>query len=252
MKKTFVSFALLIPILALFFAASNSVGMDQIIQEYPELTDFFNSPEFKEQISGCEVVARYKNPEKSRHIASFNIEINAIDKLEVQKKIVLNTYYINKNLLNAEEFKFIFCHELGHIHDKNLIKGLVTLSLASLGFTGVIGGAAYFTIRSLLDKEWAVSFKRISIGCGLYLVGYLLFMKFFRDGELFADEYSLTITKNKDAAISALQKRKIFNESVTCKFNFIQYLRSLFESHPCESDRIANIEQKSKILKLVD
>lgn len=243
MKKKFLHHILSISILTLLFIATNSFGMDQIILEYPELTDFFDSAEFKKQIAHCKVVTQYSDPTKNDHIASFAIEIGIEEKFEPQRKIVLNSYYINKDLLNAEEFKFVFCHELGHIHDKNLTKKTI---LSLVGLTGIMSGATYLIIKSLLAKEWALLFKKISIGGGFYLLAHLLFMKFARDDELYADEYSLKLTKNKDAAISAFHKRQSFIKSVSYKFNIIKYLRSLFEDHPCESDRIVNIEKKSK------
>ncbi len=223
MKKIFIEHILLIQMLTLLFATTHLSGMDQIILEYPELTNFIDSHEFKEQIAGCEIITIYKSPEQSNHVASFDIEINLAKKCEIRRKIVINTYYINKNLLNEEELKFILCHELGHLHDKNLIKSGIIYCMSLIA---IMSGTTYCTIKSLLEQEWGASFKPACIGCGLYLLAYLVSRKFARDNELIADEYALKLTKSKDAAISALQKRQFFNNHSSSKYKFINYLRS--------------------------
>lgn len=206
-------------------------GMDHITKEYPELTSFFESSEFKESITchKLEVGHLYNN-----EIAAFNIEIS---KYGIKEKIILNTHHINRNLITAEELKYIICHELGHLNDKKIKRYYKFLA----GFWLLDIGLGIWTLSSLWNKQWISFLKRISIQASFDLAYSLILMKLARNRETFADEYGLSITKNKAAAISALYKRKAINKHEPYRFTFLNKIRNLFADHPTEDARIAHI-----------
>lgn len=205
--------------------------MDQITKEYPELTSFFESSEFKESIAGHKIEVGHLH---NNEIASFNIEIS---KYGIKKIIILNSHYINRNLITAEELKYIICHELGHLNDKKMVRFYKLLA----GFCLLDLGLGVWTLSSLWNKQWISFLKRISIQASFDLAYSLILMKLARNGETFADEYGLNITKNKAAAISALLKRKSINKHKPYRFTFLNKVRNLFADHPTEDERIAHI-----------
>lgn len=216
-------------ILSLLFTF-NLFGMEQIIKEYPELSDFFNSQEFKKRISSDQIKVENLGPQKNHHIACMQV---SLDSNGFTKKLVFNEHYINKKLMTAEEFKFVFCHELGHWEDITPAKFTVALGLVALTF-----GLSISSIKSLFGKKYDLCLKQTAVDCAVYL----LFLKLLRDRESFADAYALKLTKNRDAGISVLNKRKSFVDTKVYKYEFLNKLRELFSDHPNEDNRIAYIK----------
>ena len=116
--------------LVFIFLSQNLYGIKTITEEYPELIEFFNSSEFKEQIRDCKIETTHQDPEKSNYIACMAI---CADSSGISKKLLFDSLYINKKLITAEEFKYMICHELGHLHDKKfIIKNILPLIVFSL------------------------------------------------------------------------------------------------------------------------
>lgn len=228
--------------LALFFLLNTPLllGLDQIIQEYPELSDFLHSAEFKILTLGVPITIDYSDPKGSNHIASYTVEINGSG--AVSKKIVFNSFYVNRDIASAEEFKFILCHELGHLNDKNLYKNL----LIPLGiYLFLNAGTLLLTAKDLTHKKWHSAIKNFGIGTTVSCLTYLLMLKLSRDREFFADEFAFNITKNKEAAESVLRKHKKWQ----ARSRWIpDFLKSVLNNHPDEDLRIENIRACSNCL----
>lgn len=228
--------------LALFFLLNTPLllGLNQIIQEYPELSDFLHSSEFKILTLGIPITIAYTDPKSSNLIASYSVEINGLG--AVSKKIVFNSFYVNRNIASAEEFKFILCHELGHLNDKNLYKNqLILLGIHLL----LNAGTLLLTANNLTHKKWLSAIKNFGVGATASCLTYLLILKLSRNREFFADEFAINITKNKEAAESALHKRKKWQ----AKSRWISdFLKNVLNDHPNEDLRIANIRACSGCL----
>ncbi len=220
----------------IFLSQSLLSSVDEILREYPELSNFFSSSEFKSRASKCPIKIVQGDPQK--RWASFDVEASLTN--GITQKIVLNSFYINRNRINAEEFKFMLCHELGHLNDKTLFKRIL---LPSIGFALFNLGLATSVIKSLAQKNWCLSFKKINMGFGLSFLGYLVLQKFSRVGETFADEYAIKITKNREAAASVLSKRKSLKKTTPFKFEFLNRLSGLLDDHPSEEVRIKSINK---------
>ncbi len=212
--------------------------METITREYPELTEFFNSSEFKKSLGDCKLKVEYQGSDENGHIALFEI---AIGTNGIQRALKINSYYINRNILTAQELKSLLCHELGHLNDKKL--ALKTAIFVS-GF--IVGSSALVVllINSLFKQRWKSLLQNGCIGAGLLTLYYLLMARLARNGEYFADEYSTRLTKDKKSIISLLEKRKqIYKKE--CNQTILQKLFAWFDDHPTEEERIAYIESLS-------
>lgn len=217
------------------FSCSSLFSVETICKEYPELQSFFNSEEYKKVApqDGIKILDTGKNGPRG---GSTRFELRGMTPFF---GIVFTKNLIDKNLLTAEEFKFILCHELGHINDPNLFKkniaGIVTLKAAE----GL----------SVVGAVWSLyKYRRLSpclcfAGAALLCAGELLVKKIARDGEYFADRYGRDMTGNQEAALSALRKRhKMVRKKDT---NLPDFLVRLLDDHPTEDERIQNLTQGS-------
>ncbi len=211
-------------------------GMDQVTKEYPELTDFFESSEFK-RIPQREIGIGdfYDN-------SVFAATLFEISNIAMTKRVLLNSHYIDRNLITAEELKYIICHELGHLNDKKIFSQLIPLSIG-LGVLDI--GLVLWTLNSVRKGEWNYLLKKIGISSCLRIAYSFVLAKEARNRETFADEYGINITKNKAAAFSILTKRKQTHENTKYRFNFLNKIKNLFADHPTEDARIAHINSLS-------
>ncbi len=228
MKKFFLSLFLCSPVFA---------SMDRLIDEYPELEELVTSQEFNQLLPNCPIKTAYCDPEKIPQMALYKIKASTVN--GVKSKIVLNSFYIDRELFDPEEFKYMLCHEVGHFNDPKLRRTMFAglgWGLWNLGFTA-------FVLKSLVQTKWRLALKQLGIGAGLSFLGYLMLMKLSRNREMFADEFALKMTKNKEAAESALLKRAALMKHEPYKWAFLNKIRSLLDDHPSESARIAHIRQ---------
>lgn len=213
------------------FLISRSYSVDQVVSQYPELQDFLTSNDFVAMSRGCPliVINQSKLPEASTQIG-FEIGSTGIIS---KNSLVLNSA-VDRNLLTAEELKFIICHELGHINDRNLIKRNLCPMLIDLAWRSEM---CYLIVKNLINKKWNVAFQNgLLMACGCLAIR-LIYSKLARESENIADRFAILKTKNLAAACNVLQLRKKWYNSSGSLFNL------LLASHPSEDQRIQNITQ---------
>lgn len=212
-----------------------------IQKEYPELIPFLASKEF-EALSKNFSIKVIKN-EKDL-IGATRIEFGSDG---IKRIIIFSDAVINRQKLSAEELKFIICHELGHVNDPRLWTTGILPKLLWVTAAGVTVGHGVY---GLVNRSPHILLKTCKMA-GLLLAGLAAVQHLARRGEYFADEFGLKMTDDLDAAISALEKRKLeYADQQTG--NYIKgLLRKLFADHPSEENRIERLKRmkEKKCLK---
>ncbi len=223
--------------LSLFFITHALLCHPDIEKEYPELIPFFASKDFKE-LSKNFTIEVINNEKKL--IGATRIEVSSDG---IKHIIVFSDAVINRQRLSAEELKFILCHELGHVNDPRLWATGILPGLALAAAAGVtVGHGAY----GLVNRSPYILLRTCKMA-GLLVAGLAAVQYLSRQGEYFADEFGLKVTGNLDAAIAALQERKLLENSDSDNENAINlfraFLRTLFADHPTEENRIENLKK---------
>lgn len=219
---------------ALLFSAP-IFGMNKITSEYPELMPFFASEEFQACSSGCEIVLHEEGLDHG--IAELRTEVTKKGMLNL---IRLNALCVDKKVFSAEEIKFIVCHEVGHLNDKGMLRRLVLSEVGVLASRiAVLSVVAYLCIQ----RKWDAAFKTSLTMPAFFCAGSFFRAKVYRDCEFFADEYAVKLTKNKDAALSALAKRCLLVPEKQSPLSFVKTIKRLFEDHPTVDARCAHIKK---------
>ncbi|MCF7899993.1 M48 family metalloprotease [Candidatus Babeliales bacterium] len=210
------------------FTFQSLFSIETICQEYPELHSFFDSQDYKSRApkNGIKIIDTGIDGPQG---ASTNIEFR---EKKMFFEIVISKNLIDKNILTAEELKFIICHELGHCNDADLLKKVVPITVALFACKVSV---CWYTVWNLL-KYKTLSAKHVALSGCVFMGCELLKNKLNRDGEYFADRYGFALTKNKEAAISMLNKRKKMSKK---KYSYLpKFLAQLLDDHPTEEDRI--------------
>jgi hypothetical protein len=213
----------------------HTCAIETLTKEYPELQTFLASAQFQDLLMDCELEVDVSNNSDLIAATQYMFDSNGL-----KKRLIFNSCHVNRAICDAEEFKFILCHELGHMHDKNLTRKIFPcmLGLPLGGLTTL-----FLTGKSLLKRNYGSSVKALMFGSATVTLGYLILMKLMRRGEFVADSYALQLTKNKDAAISILNKRKKEVKRRTPPYSLVQKWYDLCDDHPSEEDRIENIQR---------
>lgn len=210
-------------------------SVERIVAEYPSLRDFFTQPEVVSIFNNYPLELRDMSPQVKSHIAALEMEANLDNfSLILKKKIVFNSYYINKEIFSAQEFKFILCHELGHLNDPNLLSRSIG---AELAFGATVIGTSVLLIKSLIQLNMKLCLRSLKIGAAVVSSCCLARAYLHRKGEYCADEYALKMTKDHYAATAALTKRKQLVKSYR-NLPVIGTLLNLLDDHPSEENRI--------------
>jgi len=171
--------------------------------------------------------------------------------------IVFSRWIINT--LNKQEIEAVAGHELTHIMNKDTL-----LMVVIIVFVGIIWTLWEVVFRIGLRMKWekdSAQFKLwlILTWVALMIVWYLVFpiirLAVSRKREFLADAWSVELTKDKNAMISALQKisQDAVIESIekqTVATMCIQtpfekkwwFFRNFFSTHPSIEDRIKALE----------
>lgn len=218
------------------FLNSHTFCIEQITRTYPELHSFFKSEQFQNNIQNfsIEVTERDTHHKMATQILFTNKGIF--------RSLSMSSSLVNKDVVSAEEIKFMICHELGHINDPDLFLHaaipMVTWYAAS-GLGVLYLGFQYFQGSPQLVEK---SLKMVGASfLGLAGARYLA-----RKSEYFADNYGIGLTKNKEAACSVLQKRYEWQEKDGERNSFfIRLLSRIFADHPSAHQRIEKINKKN-------
>jgi heat shock protein HtpX len=166
--------------------------------------------------------------------------------------------------LNKDELEAVLGHELTHILSRDVrtmviasvFAGIITL-IAQVIFRAVMWGGIGRS-RSSDEKKAGAGFIFVAIALAVAAVGYVLAivirMALSRQREFVADAGAVTLTKNPDAMISALQKisgRSQIEAPDSVRGMFIENGREgggmsamgLFDTHPPIEKRIAALVQ---------
>jgi len=161
------------------------------------------------------------------------------------------------NWLNKDEVEAVAAHELTHIINWDV----KTMVIANV-FIWIIGTVWYILMRSW-SWRWRWWKNPLPIlGWLLYVVSLLILplinLAISRKKEFLADAWSVELTKNRDAMISALQKiskksyipevekKWIWLESMfiySPKANISNKIKWFFSTHPSLEDRIALLQK---------
>jgi len=210
-------------------------GLNIITAEYPELSGFLSSSEFLRLARDCHFLVESGNDSIPTAATVYNIGIG-LDGVKCEKGIIFNRAIIDRKLLTADEFKFVLCHELGHLNDPHLLNRAILPSGALALFEGCVAGQA---CAHLFRAEFQKLFQDIGLGVVGGVLGHLGIVKLARNGERRADRFALGITKDLAAAVSVLKRYQELNK---CKiFKDDTWFNNLFSSHPHEMRRIKEL-----------
>jgi Zn-dependent protease with chaperone function len=224
--------------LSLFFITHALLCNPDIEKEYPELKAFFASKEFK-NLSDTFSIEVMKDGKEL--IGETRFEIRSDGK--IKRTIVLSDTMINRNMLSPEELKFIICHELGHVNDPSLLTGRIVPSAIWNLAAGITLG---YSTAGLFYRCPDMLLKTCKVLPSLFVV--LAAVRYAaRQSEYFADEYSLKMTGNLEAAVAVLKKRQIMKRLMSHSQEgavnpLREILTALFADHPTEEDRIERLK----------
>lgn len=216
---------------------------DKIIVEYPELKEFIESKDFQELITTYPIEVL----EATRQDAPFAANSIQIGTNGYIYKLLINSKVVDKSFCNSQEFKFILSHELGHLNDPKFAFRVfmpIAIALLTCGL-----GFIKFT-KNIFSAEWQKALMQVAKISILLFIINLIRLKLQRDGEFFADEFGIKITKDLHAAQSVILKRKNLNHRKHSNCKLLNFIYSLLECHPSEEERIVNITKiiSNKIL----
>lgn len=216
----------------LFILSFNLFGIETILKEYPELKSFFQNEEIQKLLEDYNIEIG-SIPVSRNNIHIINTVITVYHN-GITKRLAINPLFINKELISAEEFKFLFCHELGH---KNL--GTIKMIIPAIGLKLLDTYLTLSIFKSLYYKEWKQALNKSLIGIPLYICLDLIFKKVSRKLEHSADLFAIQTLKNKEDAISILAKKENWKPSY--ESDFLNKLIELFSLSPTEKSRIEHI-----------
>lgn len=208
-------------------------GAEQISKVYPELEEFFASEKLKDALGSTQIEIQKTDKNTLIGKAEYGLGKNGF-----YKKIIFSNALIDSVKLSAPEFQFIVCHELGHFNDPNILTHYFVPQTALFGSLAVFALKCGYAFKKRKLPS-AVSLARVGlVGLGSFMVKQHL----ARQGEYFADNYALAMTGNLDAAVSMLQKRKVFHNNTTT--GIVAWCKEWFADHPTEEKRITNLSSK--------
>lgn len=159
--------------------------------------------------------------------------------------------------LNKEEIEAVAAHELTHIINWDV----KTMVIANV-FIWIIWTVWYILFRSWWRSKWKWAIPLVVLWGLLYLVSLLILplinLAISRKKEYLADAWSVELTKNRDAMISALQKisKKSYIPEVEKKWIWLESMfiyspkasiwkkiKGFFSTHPSLEDRIALLQK---------
>ncbi len=180
-------------------------------------------------------------------------------------RIVFSRWIINK--LNKEEIEAVAGHELTHIINKDSL-----LMIVIIAFIWAIASLWEIMFRLTINSgtsknskdSWQIKAIILLVGLCLIILWYIIFpivrLAISRKREYLADAWSVSLTRNPNAMISALQKISsdsiietidkpsvatmcIANPFSKPKSKFISKFKNFFSTHPSIEDRINMIKK---------
>ena len=216
----------------LLILSFNLFGIETVLKEYPELESFFQTKEIETLLNNYNVeIGSVPVIANQIHIITIVISVGN----ELTKKLVINPYFIDKELIAAEEFKFLFCREL------NLIQNKGKLALPMLGLVVLEMATILTTIESMCRQEWKTALKKFLIGVTTQMLLGSILLKKARTAEYAADEFAIKTLKNKENALSVLLKKDYWKQSILSSSKLLNKLLEIISAQPTEKSRIEHI-----------
>jgi Zn-dependent protease with chaperone function len=217
-----------------FLVTSQTSSVERVTKIYPELIPFFKSEQFQNNIQNFSI--EVIEADEYKMATEIQLTRNGIKRF-----LIISSSLLNKDVISAEEIKFMICHELGHVNDPNLfwhgVIPIVTWCTAS----GL--GVLYLGFQSFKDRPQLIQ-KFLKIA-GASFLGLTVVQYLARQGEYFADKYGIALTHNKEVACSFLKKRYEWQEKKNEKKSFfVRLLSRIFADHPSAHQRIEKINKK--------
>lgn len=160
-------------------------------------------------------------------------------------------------ILNRNELKGVIAHELGHVHNKDILIGTIAASFAG-AITMLASMAKWAAIFGGGDDEDKNPFALIAIAIFAPMAAMLVQMAISRTREYKADRYGGKLAGNPLYLANALQKLESWNrpssmeaKPATAHMFIVNPLKGdnfkkLFSTHPATKERIAKLEDQAR------
>lgn len=162
-------------------------------------------------------------------------------------------------ILDRNELKGVLAHELGHVHNKDILIGTIAASFAgAIGFLATM--ARWAAIFGGRDDEEKNPFALIAIAIFAPIAAMLVQMAISRTREYKADSYGGKLAGNPIYLANALNKLEMWSsrtpmdaKPATAHMFIVnplkgQNLAKLFSTHPSTKDRISKLEEQARNL----
>jgi len=160
-------------------------------------------------------------------------------------------------ILNRNELKGVLAHELGHVHNKDILIGTIAASFAgAIGYLATM--AKWASIFGGRDDEDKNPLALIAVAIFAPIAAMLVQMAISRTREYKADSYGGKLSGNPMYLASALKKLEMWStrtpmeaQPATAHMFIVnplkgQNLAKLFSTHPATEDRILKLKKQAK------
>jgi len=161
-------------------------------------------------------------------------------------------------ILDRNELKGVIAHELGHVHNKDILIGTIAASFAG-AITMLASMARWAAIFSSSDDEDRNPIALIGIAIFAPMAAMLVQMAISRTREYKADSYGGKLAGNPLYLANALQKLETWSSRIhmddakpaTAHMFIVNPLKGmnmakLFSTHPATKDRIEKLEAQAR------
>ena len=161
-------------------------------------------------------------------------------------------------ILERNELKGVIAHELGHVHNKDILIGTIAASFAG-AITMLASMARWAAIFSSSDDEDRNPIALIGIAIFAPMAAMLVQMAISRTREYKADSYGGKLAGNPLYLANALQKLETWSSRIhmddakpaTAHMFIVNPLKGmnmakLFSTHPATKDRIEKLEAQAR------
>jgi heat shock protein HtpX len=159
-------------------------------------------------------------------------------------------------ILNRNELKGVLAHELGHVHNRDILIGTIAASFAgAIGFLATM--AKWTAIFGGRDDEDSNPVALIAIAIFAPMAAMIVQMAVSRTREYKADSYGGKLAGNPLYLAAALRKLETWSKTpmdakpATAHMFIVnplkgQSLAKLFSTHPATEDRIKKLEEQAR------